>query len=80
MKYVCLNCGAVDRPKALVKGNMAIEILLWIFFIVPGLIYSIWRMTGGGGKVCRVCGSKDILPENSPKGRAMIAEINAKRS
>lgn len=75
MKYVCLNCGSVDKSKTKVKGSIGIEIVLWIFFIVPGIIYSIWRWSSVY-KVCRVCGNANIVPMDSPKGREMIAKNN----
>lgn len=41
----CPNCAYEGEGKKFIKGSFGIEIVLWIFFIVPGLIYSIWRLT-----------------------------------
>jgi len=27
------------------KGHFALEFVLWLCFLVPGIIYSIWRLT-----------------------------------
>ncbi len=42
---VCSRCGPAGLPKTKVKGSIAIEIILWRCFTVPGLIYSLWRST-----------------------------------
>jgi hypothetical protein len=41
----CPNCGTIGKPKKKTKGSFAIEVLLWLCFLIPGLIYSLWRMT-----------------------------------
>ena len=69
--YVCTLCGWQGRPKTRAKGSILIEIVLWLFFLVPGLIYSIWRLTTKD-RVCRSCGSVAIIPAGSPRGRAML--------
>ena len=42
----CPNCGYEGSPKTFAPGSLLLEIFLWIFFLVPGVIYSIWRMEG----------------------------------
>ena len=54
-KLVCTQCGYVGEPKGAIGGNGCIEVLLWFFFIIPGLIYSIWR-SSSRYKVCPKCG------------------------
>lgn len=66
--WVCLRCETADRPYRRTKGSILIEIVLWLCFIVPGLIYSIWRLTTKDD-VCRSCGSTEIVPIDSPAGR-----------
>jgi hypothetical protein len=48
-------------------------LLLWICFIVPGLIYSVWRLTTTA-KVCSKCKSADIVDPDTPRGKKLIAE------
>lgn len=69
----CPQCGAVGTPKTQTKGSILIEIILWLCFIVPGVIYSLWRMTSGRTQVCRTCGAPNLLPLDSPKARAALA-------
>ncbi|GDY37681.1 hypothetical protein ACINB_35730 [Acidovorax sp. NB1] len=70
MKLVCKDCGTVDEPKTVARGSMAVEIVLWLLFIVPGLIYSIWRL-GSKHDACRACGSEKLLPVHTPAGRTL---------
>ena len=75
-KMLCSNCGAQGKPKIKTKGSVVIEIILWICFIIPGLIYSIWRQTTKY-KVCPVCGAEGMIPLNSPKARARLQKSNS---
>lgn len=61
----CMTCGVDDRAKTITRGSTAIELILWLCFIVPGLIYSIWRLnTRYEG--CASCGAKTLVPMKSP--------------
>lgn len=46
------------------------ELFLFLLFIVPGLIYGVWRLTTKR-KICPACGSVDLVPVNSPVGRKL---------
>jgi hypothetical protein len=52
---------------------MGMEIILWLIFIFPGIIYSIWRLTTRYD-ACTVCRSPDIIPIDSPVGRKILAD------
>lgn len=52
------------------------ELILWILLIVPGIIYSIWRVTTRYNS-CPLCKSADIVPAESPMGRKFIAEMDS---
>jgi len=45
MKY-CLDCGFVERPEPYKPGTFPAEVGLWLLVLVPGVIYSIWRLSG----------------------------------
>lgn len=45
MYIKCPNCGYEGKAKRMIKGSLVLEIVLWLLFIIPGLIYSIWRST-----------------------------------
>lgn len=70
---ICTNCGQVTNGKTAVKGNIAIEIVLWLFFIIPGIIYSLWR-SSSRHKVCPVCGSTNLVPIDTPNGKHMLEQ------
>jgi hypothetical protein len=70
-QWVCTIChSAFARPKATTPGSMSLEIVLWLCFLLPGLFYSIWRMTARH-KACPECGSKEFVPIKSPRGRIL---------
>lgn len=70
---VCPECGTVSKPQSKTKGNMAIEIILWLTFIIPGLIYSIWRLTSQY-KACPGCGSDHMIPIDTPTGKKLYEQ------
>src|SRR5690606_29737256 len=65
----CSSCGAEGATRTATKGSIWLEIVLWLCFIVPGLIYSIWRITTRH-QVCASCGALTLMPPNSPKAMA----------
>ena len=68
---VCGNCEHVGTPKKFTKGSFMIEIVLWCMFIIPGLIYSLWRVSSRVD-ACRKCNSTSLVPTDSPTGRRII--------
>lgn len=73
-RMVCKTCGHVGETTIHTKGSIGIELVLWLFFIIPGLIYSIWRHSTRG-PACASCGGSDLIPANSPMGRKVIKEF-----
>ena len=71
----CPGCGIVGTPRKSVRGSFAIEVVLWLCFIVPGLIYSLWRATGGRQTACRACGNAGVIPLESPIAKKRMAEL-----
>ena len=69
---ICTQCGTVGSVRH-TKGSFVMEILLWLFFCFPGLIYSIWRITTRGN-VCPSCKSDKIVSAISPVGKKLISE------
>ena len=61
----CKRCGHVAEPINRTNGSLALEIVLWFMLILPGLLYSTWRLTTRR-KVCPHCGSEDLIPPDSP--------------
>ena len=73
-EMICTNCGIRGDSKTFTPGSFFIEVILWICFIVPGVIYSIWRLTAKK-KVCCACGSGPLIPTDTPVGRQLIAKF-----
>ena len=72
---ICKTCGNVGKPKMVTKGSILIEIVLWLCFILPGLIYSIWRFTSKY-EACKKCNSTDLVPKDSPIGKKLLKDFN----
>lgn len=73
--WVCKACGYVGEAKSAVRGSLGIEIILWLCFIIPGLIYTVWRR-GSEFNSCPTCGGNQMIPADSPIGKKIIAENN----
>jgi hypothetical protein len=74
MKY-CLDCGFVGEQKQYIPGKLSMEVGLWLFFIVPGVIYSVWRRLASY-QACAMCGNKRIVPTNSPAAQAALRSLS----
>lgn len=64
---ICKDCGYIDTPKNTLRGSFAMAVFLWLFGIIPGFIYTIWRLTTAY-KGCRKCGRDSVIPLDSPEG------------
>lgn len=74
-KY-CVTCGHQGEPEKDTPGSIWIEVILWLCFLIPGLIYSVWRLNRRH-EVCRACGSKELIPHDSPKAVAQKRAMSA---
>ncbi len=73
-EVVCTACGYVGEPKTITKGSMGVEIILWLCFLVPGLIYSVWRLSSRY-EGCPSCGGQaSVIPRASPMGQKFLRE------
>jgi len=68
--HVCPSCGVSGSPVSHTPGSMAVELVLWLFFIVPGLIYSCWRLCARRN-VCPAC-KNPMIPSNTPLGQNLL--------
>src|SRR5262249_46741156 len=59
--------------KQYTKGSILTEIILWLFFLLPGLIYSLWRATTNYWG-CPQCASQNMIPVDSPSAQKFFAE------
>lgn len=77
-KVICGACGTVGLGKSHTKGSFLIEVVLWLLFCVPGVIYTLWRLTSKT-TVCRKCESPDLIPVSSPLGKKLLKKPTSKR-
>ena len=42
-KYVCMECSCQRDPIWVKRGWLIVEIVMWLLYVLPGVIYSIWR-------------------------------------
>jgi hypothetical protein len=61
----CKSCEHQGHTQLKTRGSLLIEIVLWLMLIVPGLIYSLWRLSTRA-PVCSKCGSSELVPIDSP--------------
>jgi hypothetical protein len=61
----CPQCAFVGQGKTLLRGCLAVELLLWCLLIVPGLAYSIWRIACPN-RVCACCYHAELLALDTP--------------
>ena len=59
-KYYCNACHNFT-PIALKKGSTWIELVLYLFYIIPGIAYSIWRRHAPPN-VCPLCRAASLVP------------------
>ena len=74
-KYICADCGATQPPVSETKGSIGVELMLWLFFLVPGIIYSLWRVSSRYN-ACPVCKGAHMIPVASPKGKQLYEQLN----
>ena len=74
MKY-CLDCGFVGKPKQNIPGTLSMEVWLWLFFIIPGIIYSVWRRLARY-EGCAMCGNQHIVRADSPAAQSALLKLS----
>ena len=76
-EYICTSCGYIGDPERHTKGSFLIEIILWFFFLIPGLIYTIWRHKNRYSS-CPQCDKETMIPLDTPRGRKLIKSLKIK--
>jgi hypothetical protein len=75
-KMICERCGTVDKPRKDRRGSFAVELVLWLLFCVPGLIYTIWRLGAAQELSCRSCGG-GVMSLDSPRGQRLLSKYHS---
>jgi len=65
----CTRCGSTGIPRGYTKGSFGVELLLWLCMILPGVLYSVWRLTSKY-KGCPSCKAEGMIPADSPMAKA----------
>ena len=71
--HVCTVCKSDMKPKRQMPGSILIELVLWCFFLIPGLIYSLWRISSAK-KACPCCGAFTFVKSNTDVGKDLIKQ------
>lgn len=72
-EHVCTSCGYAGPTVTKTKGHFALEVVLWLAFLIPGLIYSVWRLTTRH-EACPGCGNANTLPIEAPMAQKFLKE------
>jgi DNA-directed RNA polymerase subunit RPC12/RpoP len=64
----CNSCHNITRLPQM-KGNGWIELVLYLCYFIPGVIYSIWRRSGEPN-VCPLCKAAGLIPASAAKPNA----------
>lgn len=73
-RMICSSCGSIGAPVVITKGSFLIEVILWLTFLVPGLIYTIWRTTAKE-TVCAVCRKPTVVGIETPMGQKLQRDL-----
>jgi len=76
-QMICTNCGWAGKPVTQIKGSFFVELFLWLCFLLPGIIYSVWRLCSVS-KVCVKCRMPTMIPLSSPMGQRLAKEFYPK--
>lgn len=69
---LCVRCLETGIPVRVTPGQFSLEVLLWLFFLLPGLLYSLWRVTQRH-EACHRCGGKELVPPDSQRARRLAS-------
>lgn len=70
---ICSHCGTQGEPRTYTRGCVIVEAVLWLAFIVPGILYSAWRRSTRF-RGCPACEAPHMVPADSPQGAALLQQ------
>lgn len=71
MRVVCQNCGHVGEPSQKQRGSTLVTIILLLFWILPGVIYYIWRSADKSLR-CDSCHSLNVIPADTEAAKPYL--------
>jgi ribosomal protein S27E len=72
--HICARCLTVTGGRAVLPGSIIITLLLVWVFVLPAIIYSVWRHSARKF-VCPSCGSEELVPVESVRGRELAGRV-----
>lgn len=72
---ICKQCGSITKTADSLPGSGWIELILWLCYLVPGVIYSIWRRAKKN-VACTACASRELVNVTSPVGERLVREYH----
>lgn len=61
-RMLCTDCHVTEHPATVLDGSDRLEMLAWLFLVIPGWLYCAWRHASRS-KVCGVCGGGSLVRE-----------------
>lgn len=68
---ICQQCNFIGASITHTPGSIWIEIVLWLCFLIPGIIYSLWRRSSSR-PACPLCRCQTLIPASSPRGQEIV--------
>ena len=75
-QMVCITCRDIGRSTDFTRGSLLTEIILWICFVVPGFIYSLWRVSTSAKIGCPSCKTPSMVPVRTHVGKIILNKHN----
>lgn len=72
--WYCTQCGTIGARRTYTKGSFLVEVFLWLLLILPGVIYSVWRLASRY-RGCPACGAPHMVPAASPVAQAALGRL-----
>jgi len=87
-RFICSNCGYIGKPESEMVGCFlalafwALAALFLFLFLPVGIIclvlaiaYTVYSMVPhGAANSCPKCKAKNMVPEDTPKGKELLAK------
>ena len=74
--HICGHCGQSSCPQTHTPGSFGVEAILWLCCLIPGVIYSDWRLRHRHW-ICPDCRSTDLVGLDTPRGRQLHTQYGA---
>ena len=81
-KYICHNCGSIDKITHQAQGTLMNELGVWLIAILDGpftawisigiaVTFSLWRAMAKK-KICNACREDALIAANTPRGKKLM--------